>query len=750
MVQASASIVGYADKIGLASGETIKFMVSCEGVASYRADIVRVICGDANPEGPGVKEKTVRTPANRRYRGRRQVIHAGSYAIVPARGRIDGLKSFTVQAMIWPTTPDKGEQALIGRWTERDKAGFQLMIDENGALARRLGNGKGKAETIACSKPLIEREWAFVGASYDAKTKRVAVCQEPLVRYARGDSFARASRTSRLGSVAAGSGPIVMAAIVTGTDKGRNVTAARYNGKLDSPRLADRALSRAEMAQVQAAAPAHLQSAIAGAWDFSLDIPSQRITDISGNGLHGESVNLPTRGMTGHNWTGAERKWTAAPGQYGAIHFHDDDIYDCGWEPDFEFTVPKSMKSGAYAARLRGGGEEAYISFFVRPPRGAPSAKILYLASTATYMAYANISALDAKAELHVNRLIVLEPWAQFLDVRTEFGRSLYDSHSDGSGIAYSSRLRPILNMRPKVMHPFCGDGSALWSYNADTHITDWLEAMGHDFDVATDEDLHAEGVELLQPYSVVLTGAHPEYTSAPMWDGLKAYTEQGGRLMYLGGNGFYWQIAYHPELPGVLEVRRGEDGTRAWKAAPGEFYDSFTGEYGGLWLHQDRAPQRLAGAGFIAQGFDTSGYFRRTAESTNPRIKWAFEGIGRDERIGDFGLLGGGAAGLEVDIADVALGTPPHALVIAKSEDLSDTYLLVNEQQLMSTPEIFASTNPLIRADLVFYETPNGGAVFAFSSIAWCGSLSHAKYRNNVSRLTGNVLKRFISSKPL
>ena len=178
--------------------------------------------------------------------------------------------------------------------------------------------------------------------------------------------------------------------------------------------------------------------------------------------------------------------------------------------------------------------------------------------------------------------------------------------------------------------------------------------------------------------------------------------------------------------------------------------YDSFTGEYGGLWLHQDRAPQRLAGAGFIAQGFDTSGYFRRTAESTNPRIKWAFEGIGRDERIGDFGLLGGGAAGLEVDIADVALGTPPHALVIAKSEDLSDTYLLVNEQQLMSTPEIFASTNPLIRADLVFYETPNGGAVFAFSSIAWCGSLSHAKYRNNVSRLTGNVLKRFISSKPL
>ena len=503
------------------------------------------------------------------------------------------------------------------------------------------------------------------------------------------------------------------------------------------------------MAQVQARTPAHLQSAIAGAWDFSLDIPSQRITDVSGNGLHGESVNLPTRGMTGHNWTGAERKWTAAPEQYGAIHFHDDDIYDCGWEPDFELTVPKSMKSGTYAARLRAGGEEAYISFFVRPPRGAPSAKILYLASTATYVAYANIAIVNAGSEMLANRLIVIEPWAQFLDSRPEFGASLYDTHSDGSGIAYSSRLRPILNLRPKVMHPHAGDGSSVWAYNADTHLTDWLEAMGHDFDVATDEDLHAEGVELLAPYSVVLTGAHPEYTSAPMWDGLKAYTERGGRLMYLGGNGFYWQIAYHPELPGVLEVRRGEDGTRAWKAEPGEFYDSFSGEYGGLWRNHGRAPQRLAGDGFIAQGFDTSSYFRRTTESTNSRIKWAFEGIGRDERIGDFGLIGGGAAGLEVDIADVSLGTPPHALVVARSEDLSDSYLLVNEQQLIATPEIFASSNPLIRADLVFYETPNGGAVFAFSSIAWCGSLSHNKYKNNVSRLTDNVLKRFASNKP-
>jgi N,N-dimethylformamidase len=48
-----------------------------------------------------------------------------------------------------------------------------------------------------------------------------------------------------------------------------------------------------------------------------------------------------------------------------------------------------------------------------------------------------------------------------------------------------------------------------------------------------------------------------------------------------------------------------------------------------------------------------------------------------------------------------------------------------------------------------VFFETPNGGAVFATSSIAWAGSLSHNNYQNNVSRITSNVLKRFLDERP-
>ena len=58
------------------------------------------------------------------------------------------------------------------------------------------------------------------------------------------------------------------------------------------------------------------------------------------------------------------------------------------------------------------------------------------------------------------------------------------------------------------------------------------------------------------------------------------------------------------------------------------------------------------------------------------------------------------------------------------------------------------ASGSP-VRGDMVFFEGPKGGAVFSTGSIAWCGSLSHNDYDNNVSRITENVLRRFDSCEP-
>ena len=85
---------------------------------------------------------------------------------------------------------------------------------------------------------------------------------------------------------------------------------------------------------------------------------------------------------------------------------------------------------------------------------------------------------------------------------------------------------------------------------------------------------------------------------------------------MYLGGNGWYWRIAWHDKLQGIIEVRRAEDGVRSWEAKPGEYYHSFNGEYGGLWRRLGKAPNKLLGIGFSGQGFDISSYYRRTKQS--------------------------------------------------------------------------------------------------------------------------------------
>ena len=74
----------------------------------------------------------------------------------------------------------------------------------------------------------------------------------------------------------------------------------------------------------------------------------------------------------------------------------------------------------------------------------------------------------------------------------------------------------------------------------ADLYLIDWLEAKGYAADIITDDDLHAEGAGLLASYKVVLTGSHHEYWTARMLAALDTYLQDGGRFMYLGGNGLF------------------------------------------------------------------------------------------------------------------------------------------------------------------------------------------------------------------
>ncbi len=445
-------IVGYSSDWSVAPGDTLQVMVSTYGPERYRADLIRVICGDDDPDRGIYREEAIEAPFAGDYPGRDQPTVAGSYVIVPAYPAIAALDSFTVQVWVFPTTPEKGAQGLIANWDPETASGFALIIDDTGAAALRVGDGNGGVVTVSTEKPLAARRWHLVAATYDAAAGELAIAQDFVGPQLEASTSARATTAVEFEPALTSALPLTMAAMPDAS--------GFFNGKLDRPRLVGRALSRAEStALAWDALPQERDTAVIAAWDFSRDIGGEHVTDTGPNGLHGRAVNLPTRGVKGFNWSGAEQSWRHAPQEYGAIHFHDDDLYDAGWNADFDYEIPADLASGVYAVRLAAEDDEWYVTFFVRPPRGTTTAKLAFLASTVTYMAYANYQWMmhERYAEVAETFWTTLDKGDVFLQEHAEIGLSTYDHHADGSGVRYASRLRPVLTMAPKT---------PLWVFN--------------------------------------------------------------------------------------------------------------------------------------------------------------------------------------------------------------------------------------------------------------------------------------------
>lgn len=739
----TVDLSAYADCWSVEPGDAVRFMVNTDSDA-YEVDVIR----------HGVTDEVLPTAVSGSHSGRRQSIHPGSYATVPDSPLLRELCSFTIQMWIWPTTPGNSEpQGLLTRWSDSELRGFGLFLEGDKGISLWLTGADGKTLSIGTQRPLDARVWYFVAACYDSDNRSVTLHQTPLDNRIPDPAPIMHGSIPPVGPTY-GSGPLLIAAGSEPVgDPAKRGAGYLYNGKIDSPRLYGRALRDDEIRLLATGIRAGEIPGLVAAWNFADDIPTQQIGDISGRGLHGELVNMPARAMTGHNWDGTHLNFRHAPEQWGAIHFHDDDLADARWKTDFEFRVPNDFRSGVYSVALSTETMDWHLPLFVEPGETVERADIAFLVPTLTYLAYANHRYAPGHEEEVVRTMTLLDevdldPRDEYLANHPEFGLSLYATHSDGSGVCYASRLRPVPNLHPEY-HWWGSDAPRHLS--ADLELVQWLEHADFRYDVITDESLHANGLELLSHYRVVLTGSHPEYWTAPMLDSLSRYLSHGGRLMYLGGNGFYWVTSLDDDRPHIIEIRRDWAASSLWEAMPGEAHHSMTGEPGGLWRHRGRAPQAIVGVGPAAMGWGVAPGYGRQQDSFDERVRFVFEGIGHDEVIGDFesgfSTAAAGAAGDEIDRLDFDLGSPRHALLLATSAGgHSDHYQPMVEDHAARTPGARATAEPRVRADMVYFETPDGGAVFSVGSINWILNLPHNDYRNNVSRITRNVLERFIS----
>ncbi|MBT7647343.1 MAG: hypothetical protein HN768_09840, partial [Rhodospirillaceae bacterium] len=147
-------IMGYCSDWSVMPGDTLNVMVSTYGPDRYRANLVRVICGNDDPDLDIYREEEIAAPFAGEYPGHEQITVSGSYVTIPSSPLVSGLGSFTVQAWVFPTTPEKGVQGLISNWDDATTSGFALTIDDSGAAAMRLGDGSGGTKEVATGKPM--------------------------------------------------------------------------------------------------------------------------------------------------------------------------------------------------------------------------------------------------------------------------------------------------------------------------------------------------------------------------------------------------------------------------------------------------------------------------------------------------------------------------------------------------------------------------------------------------------------------
>tara|TARA_B100000767_G_C19770505_1_gene539667 strand:- start:100 stop:2217 length:2118 start_codon:yes stop_codon:yes gene_type:complete len=702
----SIPLLGYSDKISLRSEETVSFKVSSFLKTPFTASLKRSISADPNPKGIGIIEEDASKYFKKiSFKSRTQNFNPGSYAASKKPLKINIKKELCVKIIIFPTLSTGGKQTILAY------DNLELYIASNGRTTLCIDK-----ESISIKEPLIFRAWYELEVKISINGK-ITISQKLIKNKYKKKSVNHTKFNIKKNF----KGQLSLAALVIKKNKSNY-----YNGKLESPKIiAD------------------------GKTVFNCDLSKNTSSSFIKSVIGPELLlkNFPTRAVTSSEWDGSEMNWQHKPEHYSAIHFHDDDIYDFEWDTDFKFKIPKNMPSGIYIMKINGEGYEDSMPFFVAPNIKKIKSKICVLISTFTYSIYGN----HARVDYEDSWLSRIKEWGAYpynpVNYK-EYGLSTYNYHTDGAGICHASHRRPLFNLRPGYL-TFGGVNSpcsGLRHFQADSHLISWLHNKELDYEIITDEQLHEGGYKAIKKYKTLITGSHPEYHTKETLDALRDFRDNGGSLNYLGGNGFYWRIAIHKENKSLLEIRRPEGGIRAWASEPGEAYNAFDGTYGGLWRRSGRAPQELVGIGFTAQGnFYGHPYERKCFES---KFDWIFEGI-KDNKIGDFGFSGNGAAGFELDHIDSHLSSIKNITLLAQSKaskDPKENFILVPESQLTHLSNIkHLPVEEILQADMIYFTVPGGGSVFSTGSITFCGSLPWNNFDNDVSRLLENVIKKSI-----
>jgi hypothetical protein len=371
--------------------------------------------------------------------------------------------------------------------------------------------------------------------------------------------------------------------------------------------------------------------------------------------------------------------------------------------PHHQQRVEAPARSGLYYfhASTKGGATFAF-PWVVAPAK--PQAAIAVLASDITWNAYNNFG--GRSNYIHADDL----PSTPTVNSRMELPRYLNPEHQVYPSETYAplsfDRPEPInhIDLPEKITDPIEGR-SACHLAPAEWRLLGWLEREGFGYDLYGETQLH-RGVLDLSAYRILVLSTHPEYWTWRMYDRVKAWVfEEGGRLMYLGGNGLNCEVELRDDDTMIVHNGKVRGLSREALGAESRF------------ARRHESEAHLLGVVFTPTGIMTAAPYQ-VVEADH----WAFAGTGL--RVGDrFGERSlhrrcpGGASGHETDKASPSSPTNVRLLARGLNPDGGG-------------------------ADLICFPTPSGGAVFSAGSICYPSSLP---VDDLLSQVTANVVRRFL-----
>jgi hypothetical protein len=378
------------------------------------------------------------------------------------------------------------------------------------------------------------------------------------------------------------------------------------------------------------------------------------------------------------------------------------------WSVSATFTIPPDWPTGYYVATLKalaGPTADYRITFIVKP------------------------------APTHQHRTAILANINTWNAYNPRYGRFKYNNYPVTSFMRPNPEAGLGIGVLPSAI-PF--------GFTHLAHAEVWLLTAIEDFlgrgrvDVYSDLDFH-NGAVSAGPhegeYDRLILSTHPEYWTTEMYDHLRAFLDDGGVVLYLGGNGIFETASYSTTAGGpAMTFLNGQEGPAGGAdpalRIPVLFRTTvpLRAERALLGVATTSCDTPSTGQPYVVHPHPPLGsYARRIFDAI---LRGVVEPDEEDRRIGTIGVLGAGASGHEVDRVAIA----------------DDFGYVVNDFDGtcgMRTTELDATPAGVVRlaeggpiglepgAEMIYYQYPNpsgpdvgGGYVFSVGSLNFGQSL--------------------------